>query len=171
MSAAYFSRTSACLPQHMRPSGQGPVRQRGPAAAKICGASGSTSLSISSATARISHWARLQQRRLKKFCRLRAVHRHDHLGLAGVGQHKAGVLDGLLGGLAAVRPSPPCPGPRTWRCAASSRRVGQSVVGILLRRRSSTSDELGLGFGDGLDLRRDDIAEMLRAGHSAGSAR
>ena len=36
-----------------------------------CGASGSTSRSISSATARISHWARLQQRRLKKFCKLR----------------------------------------------------------------------------------------------------
>ena len=31
----------------------------------------STSRSISSATARISHWARLQQRRLKKFCKLR----------------------------------------------------------------------------------------------------
>ena len=30
-----------------------------------------------------------------------AVHRHDHLGLTGIGQHKARILIGLLGGLGA----------------------------------------------------------------------
>lgn len=43
----------------------------GTSCGKTCGASGYTRRSISSATARISHWARLQQRRLKKLFRLR----------------------------------------------------------------------------------------------------
>ena len=53
-------------------SGQGPDTQAGPDFAKICGATGYTSSNIFSASSRISHWARLQQRRWKKFCRLRA---------------------------------------------------------------------------------------------------
>ena len=39
-SAAYFARTSAVFPQHIFPSGQGPLTQAGPALAKIWGATG-----------------------------------------------------------------------------------------------------------------------------------
>ena len=38
--ASYFARTSAVLPQHILPSGQGPLTQAGPALAKIWGATG-----------------------------------------------------------------------------------------------------------------------------------
>jgi len=71
-SAAYWARTSVVRPQHILPSGQGPHRQTGPALAKIWGATGYTSVNIFSASSRISHWARLQQRSWKKFIRLRA---------------------------------------------------------------------------------------------------
>ena len=87
-----------------------------------------------------------------------AVHRHDHLGLAGVGQHKAGILVGLLRGL----------GP----CGLFIHALGHELGGVGILQRVDEleaffcvvvhrSDKLGLGFGDGLDLRRDDIAEIF----------
>ena len=97
----HILRTSAVFPQHFFSSGQGRDTQAGPDFAKICGATGYTSSNIFSASSRISHWARLQQRRWKKVLQAAGIHGDHHLGLAGVGQYKAGILVGLLAGLGA----------------------------------------------------------------------
>ena len=60
------SRVSSIMPQLRLPSGQGPDTQPGPADSKITGAFSLHRRSISVAKARISHWARRQQRREKK---------------------------------------------------------------------------------------------------------
>ena len=67
-----FSLISAAFPQLILPSGHGPATQAGPARVKRCGAITFTSASIAVARARISHWARVQQRWRKKLRRARA---------------------------------------------------------------------------------------------------
>ena len=158
--AAYFARTSAVLPQHILPSGQGPLTQAGPDFAKMWGATGYTSLNISSASWRISHWARLQQRRWKKVLQAAGVHGDHHLGLAGVGQHKAGVLIGLLAGLGAGCLFRHALGHQAGGVALFQ-LVGKVKVafGVLVHALK----ESRLCLRDGFDLRRHHIAEIVQA--------
>ena len=87
------------------------------------------------------------------------VHRHYHFRLAGVGQHKAGVLVGLLGGLSAGL---------LLRHSLGHEAGGVAVLQLLheikipLGVLVHTLDERCLCLGDGLDLGRDDIAEIVQ---------
>ena len=87
------------------------------------------------------------------------VHGHDHLGLTGVGQDEAGVLVGLLGGL----------GPGLLFGQALGHQAGgvalfqllhkvEVALGILVH----ALEESRLCLGDGLDLGRDDVAEIVQ---------
>jgi len=87
------------------------------------------------------------------------VHRHYHFRLAGVGQHKAGVLVGLLGGLSAGL---------LLRHSLGHEAGGVAVLQLLHEIKIPLGvlvhalDERCLCLGDGLDLGRDDIAEIVQ---------
>ena len=87
------------------------------------------------------------------------VHGHHHLGLAGVGQHEAGVLVGLLGSL----------GPGLLFGQTFGHQAGGVAVFQLLHEVEVAPgvlvhalDERRLCLGDGLDLGRDDVAEIIQ---------
>ena len=87
------------------------------------------------------------------------VHGHHHLGLAGVGQHEAGVLVGLLGSL----------GPGLLFGQTFGHQAGGVAVFQLLHEVEVAPgvlvhalDERRLCLGDGLDLGRDDVAEIVQ---------
>ena len=87
------------------------------------------------------------------------VHGDHHFGLAGVGQHKAGVLVGLLGGLSAGL---------LFRHSLGHQAGGvpllqlmgkvEITLGVLLH----TGKESSLCFRDGFDLRGRHIAEIIQ---------
>ena len=87
------------------------------------------------------------------------VHGHDHLRLAGVGQHEAGILVGLFGGLGAglLFGHP-------LRHQAGSVAVLQLFckVQVALRILIHALKKGCLCLRDGLDLRRDDIVEVVQ---------
>ena len=72
--AAWYSFTVGSRPQLILPSVQMPrATQFGPAFSNSTGATLRHSASMRQASSRISHWARVQQRRLKKFSRERTL--------------------------------------------------------------------------------------------------
>ena len=88
-----------------------------------------------------------------------AVHRHDHLGLTGIGQHKARILIGLLGGLGAGGLFRKAIGHKACRVGILQCTDERKILfGVLVHR----GNELRLGLRDSLNLRRNDIAEIVQ---------
>ena len=96
---------------------------------------------------------------VEKVLQAAGVHGHHHLGLAGVGQHEAGVLVGLLGGL----------GPGLLFGHSLRHEAGGVAVFQLLGKVKVALSVLvhalhkgGFCLGDGLDLRRDDVVKIVQ---------